>query len=43
MDEILIQEKKSVSAEKESHENIESDYDENKLYQIYNMSLDDTK
>ena len=35
--------KKKESAEKGSHENIESDFDESKIYQIYNMSLDGTK
>ena len=30
-----------MSAEEESHEKIESDFDENDLYQIDNMSIDD--
>ena len=32
-----------MSAEEEAHENIEYDFDENELYQIENMSLEDTK
>ena len=32
-----------MSSEKGSHENIESDFDESKLYQINNMSLYETK
>ena len=43
VDEILLQEDQKVSAEKGAHENIESDFDENKLYQINIMSLEDTK
>ena len=42
MNEIFTQENQNVSAEKESHENIESDFYESKLYQMYNMDLDDT-
>ena len=38
-DEILLHETQKVSAEEESHENIDSDFDENELYQIDNMSL----
>ena len=40
MDEILLQENNKSSAEYEAHENIKSDFDENDLYQIGNMSLD---
>ena len=43
MDEILLHENKKASAVKEAPENIESDFDENKLYQIDNMSLEYTK
>ena len=32
-----------VSAAKEAHKNIESDLDQNKLYQMNNMSFEDTK
>ena len=43
MAEILLHENKKVSAERESHENVESDFDESELYLINNMSLDETK
>ena len=43
VNEILLQENQKVSAEKGAHENIESDFDENKLYYINNMSLEDIK
>ena len=43
MDEILLQKNQKVNNEKEAHENVESDFDESELYQIDNMSLDDTK
>ena len=43
MDEILLQENQKVSSEKGAYENIESEIDDSKIYQIYNMSLDDTK
>ena len=43
LSEILLYKIQKVSAEKESHENFESDFDKNELYQIYKMSLDDTK
>ena len=43
VDEILLHENRKVSYEKGSHENIESDFDECRLYQVSNMSLDDTK
>ena len=43
VDEILLQENQKVSADNGSHENTESDFDEKKLYQINNTSLDDTK
>ena len=35
--------KKKKIAMKEAHENVESDFDDNKLNQIENMSLEDTK
>ena len=43
VEEILLHESQKLSADKVSHENIEPDFDESELYQIYNMSLDDTK
>ena len=43
VDEILLHKNQKLSAEKEAHEKFESDFDENELYQIDNMSLDDTK
>ena len=42
-DEILLQENQKVSTENWTKENIESDSDENELYQINSMSLDDKK
>ena len=42
-DEILLQKNNKVSAQEESHQNIESDFGENNLYQIGNMSLDNNK
>ena len=42
VDEILLKEKRKVSAEREAPENIESHFDENEMYQIDNMSLEDT-
>ena len=43
MDEILIHETKKVSAVKEAPEFLESGYDEKKIYQVENMSLEKTK
>ena len=43
MYEILLEEKQKLSAKKGSYENIESDIDGNELYQIDNISLEDTK
>ena len=43
MDEILLQENQKVIADKGSHENIASDFDESELYHIDNISIDDTK
>ena len=43
VDEILLEEDNKVSAEEEAQENIESDFNENDLYHIDNMSLDDKK
>ena len=43
MDEILPHENQKVSAEKEAHENFESEFDDNELYEINNMSLEYTK
>ena len=42
-DGILLYENEKVSAVKESPESFESDFDDNKIYQIENMSLEDTK
>ena len=42
-DEIFLKETQKVSAEKGSHESIESHFDDRELYQIDNMSLEDTK
>ena len=41
--EILMHENQKVSAEKEAHKNIQSEFDENNIYQIDNMSLEYTK
>ena len=38
-----MQGNRKVSIGRESNENIESDFDENEMYQIDNMSIDDTK
>ena len=38
MDEILLHENENVRAVKKSYGNSESDFDDNELYQIYNMS-----
>ena len=43
VDEIFLQENKKVIARKGKNEKIKPDFDENKLYHIINMSLDDTK
>ena len=43
MDEILLHETQKVSAAKEAPEFLESNYDENKLYQFGNISIEDTK
>ena len=44
VDEILINEPKKVSAANhKAPEFLESDYDENDLYQVENTSLEDTK
>ena len=43
VDEILLYETKKVSSQKEAPEFLESDFYEDKLYQIDNMSLDETK
>ena len=43
VDEIILQENNIVSAEAEAHENIESELDENDIYHIDSMSLDDRK
>ena len=43
VDEILLQKNNNLSTETEAHENIESAFNYNNLYQIYNMSLDDKK
>ena len=43
MNEILLHENEKVNATKEAHENVESDFDDNEICQIGNMSLEDTK
>ena len=43
VDEILVNENEKGIATKEAHENVESYFDDNKLYQIDNMSLEDIK
>ena len=43
MNEILLHETKKVSAEREAPEFLDSDYDEKNLYQVENMSLEETK
>ena len=43
VDEILPHETKKVSAAREAPEFLESDYDENKIYQVDNMILEETK
>ena len=40
VDKILLQENQKVNADNGAYENIESGFNENKIYQIYNMSLD---
>ena len=43
MDELLLHENETLSAAKESHYNVKSDFDENEIYHIENTSLEDTK
>ena len=44
VDEIrMVESKKGNAVNHEALEFLESDYDENDLYQVENMSLDDTK
>ena len=43
VDEILLNENGKVSDEKEALEHIDSDFDENYLYHIVNMSIEETK
>ena len=43
LDEILLTENQKVSAAREAPEFLDSDYDENYLYQVDKMSLEDTK
>ena len=43
LDETLLHKNQKVSALKEAPENIESDFDESKLYQIDNTSIEHTK
>ena len=43
MDEILLQENNKVSDESRAHKNIESELDENYIYQIDNTSIDENK
>ena len=43
VDEIIPQVRKILSAEAEAHKNIEYDINENYLYQIYSMSINEEK
>ena len=43
VDEILLHKNQKVHADKESPENVGSEFDENKLYQIDNTSIENTK
>ena len=43
MGEILVHETQKVSEVKEAPKFLESDYDDSKLYQAENMSLEETK
>ena len=43
VDKIIFQENNKIIAQYEAHENIESEIDENDLYQIDNMSLEKKK
>ena len=39
----MLHENEKVSAKKKEHENVDSDFDNNELYHIENMSLEDNK
>ena len=43
VDDITLHENKILSLEYEAHENIDSEVNENYLYEIYDMSLDENK
>ena len=43
MDEILLHENEKMSAVKEAPEDVEHDFYENKIYQIENISLENTE
>ena len=43
VDGILLHETQKLSAAREASECLESDYDQNKLHQVENMSLEETK
>ena len=43
VDEVILQENKILSAEDEAHENINSEIYENYIYEMNNMSLEETK
>ena len=43
LDEALLHENEQLITVKEANENVDSDFDENKLYHIENISLEDTK
>ena len=43
MDEILLNETQKVSADREAPQFLDYDHDENDLYQVESMSLEDTK
>ena len=43
VDEILMNETQKISATREAPEFLDSDYDENNLYQVKMMNLEETK
>ena len=43
VDEILLNETEKVSAESKAPECLDSDYDENNIYRVEKMSLEETK
>ena len=43
VDEIILQEKQKLSVKDETHDNIDDEVDEDELYEIYKMSLDEKR